>query len=158
MGFVTLNLDEVLRNTEQLTFDTAPLIYFIEKHPQYFDVMFEIMQRIDNKLLYGISSTVTLIEVLVHPMRSGNYELMERYESVLTDSRGFRLVPISSIVARRAAVLRASYNLKTPDAIHVATAIETGADAFLTNDIGLKRVNEIEIVILDDLESLSSSS
>jgi predicted nucleic acid-binding protein len=39
-----------------------------------------------------------------------------------------------------------------PDALHVACAIDTGCDAFLTNDTGIKRVSEIRILILDDLE------
>jgi len=61
-------------------------------------------------------------------------------------------VPISAGVAESAADLRARYNLRTPDALHVATAIDAGCDAFLTNDTGIKRVQEIAVLVLDDLE------
>jgi predicted nucleic acid-binding protein len=42
--------------------------------------------------------------------------------------------------------------MRTPDALHVATAIDAGCDAFLTNDTGIKRVHEIAVLVLDDLE------
>lgn len=46
----------------------------------------------------------------------------------------WQLVPISFEVLRRAAVIRAEHNLKPPDAIQAASAIEAKCDLFLTND------------------------
>jgi len=46
--------------------------------------------------------------------------------------------------------LRVAYGLKTPYAIHVATALLNGAQAFVTNDAGLKRVNELDVLVLED--------
>jgi len=46
--------------------------------------------------------------------------------------------------------LRVAYGLKTPDAIHMATALLNGAQAFVTNDAGLKRVNELDVLVLED--------
>lgn len=54
-------------------------------------------------------------------------------------------------LAEQAADLRARYNLRTPDAVQIATAIDTGCDAFLTNDIALKRVTEICVIVLSEL-------
>ena len=79
-------------------------------------------------------------------------ELVNDYENIIQNSIGFDLIPIDEQIARRAAHLRAQYNLKTPDALHVATALETGCQAFLTNDMGLKRVSEIRVLVLDELE------
>jgi predicted nucleic acid-binding protein len=62
------------------------------------------------------------------------------------------MFPVSLAIADSAARLRARYNLRTPDALHVATAINAGCQAFLTNDNTLKRVTELSILILDDLE------
>jgi predicted nucleic acid-binding protein len=61
-------------------------------------------------------------------------------------------IPVNETIAARAAYLRAKYRLRTPDALHAATAIVSGCDAFLTNDVTFRRVNEIPILILDDLE------
>ena len=54
-------------------------------------------------------------------------------------------------VAETAADLRASYNLRTPDALQLATAIVSGCQGFLTNDRGLIRVKTIPVLVLDDL-------
>ena len=43
------------------------------------------------------------------------------------------------------------YGIKTPDAIQIATALLGGATALVTNDDQLKRITEIEIVLLDEL-------
>ncbi|MDY0201998.1 MAG: hypothetical protein RBR40_13535 [Tenuifilaceae bacterium] len=47
-------------------------------------------------------------------------------------------------------MLRAKYALKTPDAIQLASALISLSDFFLTNDLRLKNVNEIEVITLDD--------
>jgi len=53
--------------------------------------------------------------------------------------------------------LRVAYGLKTPDAIHVATALLHGAQAFVSNDAGLKRVKELDVLVLEDyVERLQS--
>lgn len=147
-----MKLPAILQGVRQLAFDTAPLIYFVERHPSYFDRMLFIMRYVDRGLIAGVVSTMALTEVLVQPLRAGNATLTERYEAILSNSRDFRLEAVTSTVARQAAELRARYNLRTPDALHVATAIIAGCDAFLTNDSNIKRVNEISIFVLDELE------
>ena len=61
-----------------------------------------------------------------------------------------RLREVDYKISVRAAKLRAKYGLKTPDAIFVATAFEEGAQAFITNDIKLKRVEGIKMIILEE--------
>lgn len=151
-------LPDALRGIQHLGFDTAPLIYFIERHPAYFDRMLFIMQYVDGGLITGLSASIALTEVLVQPIRNGNSDLVRRYEAVLTHSRHFRLEPVTAGVARHAAQLRAKYNLRTPDALHVAAMLESGCDAFLTNDVGIKRVTELRILVLADLEFESPDS
>lgn len=102
--------------------------------------------------LRGFASTIAVAEVLVQPLRTNNKDLTERYEAVLSDSHSFQLEPVTVAVGRRAADLRARYNLRTPDALHVATAIVSGCDAFLTNDADIKQVTEINVLVLDELE------
>ncbi|MBC8163903.1 MAG: type II toxin-antitoxin system VapC family toxin [Roseiflexaceae bacterium] len=147
-----MKLPDALRGIRQIAFDTAPLIYFVERHPVYFDRMLLIMRYVDRGLIAGVASTVALAEVLVQPLRAENTTLAERYETVLAESYSFRLETLTTTAARRAGDLRARYNLRTPDALHVATAIEAGCDAFLTNDAGIKRVSEINVLVLDELE------
>ena len=63
----------------------------------------------------------------------------------------FILYPITIDVLREAAKLRAGQNFKTPDAIHIATAILSGCDHFLTNDDGFRRLAGIEVIVMSDL-------
>lgn len=49
----------------------------------------------------------------------------------------------------RAAELRAQHGFKTPDAIHLATALVQAADVFLTGDAGLTRCPGLQVVVLD---------
>ena len=57
-------------------------------------------------------------------------------------------------VADAAARLRAEYNLKTPDAIQAASAMSLQATGFISNDPAFKRLNTLDMLILDDLLSL----
>jgi len=86
------------------------------------------------------------------PLAKGNTDYEKAYVEMLINSNGIDLIPVSIAIARHAAQLRARHNLRTPDAIHVATALEAGCQAFLTDDLGLKRVSEIRVLVLDELE------
>lgn len=152
MGSSTLKISKALGNVSLLGFDTAPLIYFVEKHPLYFDLMETIMSTIADGTVSGISSTLTLTELLTQPLRLGKASLVNQYEAIMVNTIGFRLVPLDLKICRTAAELRAQHNLKTPDALQVAAAIQTECHAFLTNDAGLKRVTEIRVLVLDELE------
>ncbi len=101
--------------------------------------------------IIACSATITLTEVLNLPIQQHANQLIKDYEDILQNSRGFQLIPIDSSIARIAADLRAKYRLKTPDALQIATALETKSDAFLTNDFQLKRVQELPIIILSNL-------
>ncbi|MGH2515242.1 MAG: type II toxin-antitoxin system VapC family toxin, partial [Ktedonobacterales bacterium] len=103
--------------------DTAPLIYFIEANPTYVSLVRPFFQALDRGELSVITSTVTLGEVLVHPLRKGDAPLVQRYHDVLLGSGSLIMKQVISDIAEEAARLRAVYNLRTPDAIQLATAI-----------------------------------
>ncbi len=145
-------LTEALTGVTKLGFDTAPLIYFVERNPKYVDLMREVVRRVDGGQITGYSSMVALTEVLTKPKKVGDTKTESEYRDLLLHSRNFRLILIDSAIVERAADLRARYNLRTPDALQIAAALETGCQVFLTNDIQLKRVTELRVLILDELE------
>ncbi|MGE0826018.1 MAG: type II toxin-antitoxin system VapC family toxin [Candidatus Binatia bacterium] len=146
-------IDEVLVGVTSLGFDTAPLIYFVERHPAYVDSVREFIRRVDTGVILGYSSMVTLTEVLTQPKQKGNATLEQEYRDLLLHSRNFTLLPIDSVIAERAADLRARHRVRTPDALQIAAALTAGCQAFLTNDPQLKRVRAIRVLILDDLKN-----
>ncbi len=147
-----MKFDDLFSNIDKVAFDTAPIIYFVEKNVQFFDKILHIIRFVDNTSLDGIASVLLLTEVLTYPQKLNNQQLITQYETILSNNRSLTLLPVSRSIARYAATLRANYNIRTPDAIHLATAIEHKADIFLTNDIQLKRITEVSVIILDDIE------
>lgn len=145
-------LDNALAGVTRLGFDTSPVIYFVEAHPRYDALLTEVFQRVADGAFVGITSVITLSEVLVHPLRRGNTSLEQEYRDLLLRSDHFATHSIDPAIAARAAQLRASYGLRTPDALQLAAARAAGCEAFLTNDAALQRVTELRVLVLDDLE------
>lgn len=129
-------------------FDTAPIIYSVEKHIEYWPVMKALWVDSDASQFRLITSELTLLETLVQPVRDGKAELAMDYEVFLSD---FSLIPIATSILRTATELRAHLNLKTPDAIHAATALNSGCDYIIANDTAFRRLTNIEVVVLSDL-------
>ncbi len=118
--------------------DTAPLIAFIAKEEPYLDLVRPLFQAIDQGKIHAVTLTFTLIEVLVRPLREKDEALAAQYQEILTRAKYLMLLPLSETVALQAAELRATLNLRTPDAIQVATALIGGADTLITNDKRLR--------------------
>jgi predicted nucleic acid-binding protein len=152
MGRTLVKIADALRGVQRLCIETAPLIYYVEEHPKYIAKMDAIIQAVDDQSIEAFSSIITLTEVLNHPMKTGNKKLEQEYRDILVNSDSYRLVMINLQIAESAADLRARYGLRTPDALHGASALHTACDAFLTNDTRIKRVTELPILILDELE------
>ncbi len=103
--------------------------------------------------MVGITSIITLIEACVHPQRQGRLDLVRTYERSLLHSQQGRTLPVDAALARRAVVLRAQYDIHVPDALQIAAAIEHGATVFVTNDLRLARVQELDVLLLEDYAS-----
>jgi predicted nucleic acid-binding protein len=146
-----MKLDDALRGILTLGFDTAPIIYFAEANPNYDSLVTKIFEQIENGDIVGVTSVISLCEVLIYPLRNKDKKLLSRYREIMTQSPHFFTASINASIAEAAAKLRADYNLRTPDALQIATALENGCDAFLCNDKGLKRVTELKILVLDEL-------
>ena len=61
------------------------------------------------------------------------------------------MIALDARMAEIAADLRARYRLRTPDALQIAAALVTGCEAFLTNDAALRRVTDLQVLVLDEL-------
>ncbi|MCX6032237.1 MAG: PIN domain-containing protein [Chloroflexi bacterium] len=144
-------LSTELRGVTKLGLDTSPIIYFVEANPVYDALVTEVFKRVRDNKLTGVTSVITLTEVLVQPLRRGAHALQEEYRKLLLQSANFDVRPIDVAVAKRAADLRARYNLRTPDALQIAVARSAGCQAILCNDGQMERVTELRVLVLDQL-------
>jgi predicted nucleic acid-binding protein len=131
--------------------DTQVLVYSVERHPVYAPLLRPLWQAAQARTHPVVSTELALMEVLVLPLRNGDAVLVSQYERALLGTE-LRLIPLDQAVLREAARLRATLPpLRTPDAIHAATARLVGSSLFLSNDTGFRRVPGLNLILLDDL-------
>ena len=128
--------------------DTAVFIYFIQEHRDYLPLIEPIFRRADEGARELVTSALTLLEVLVVPYRAADRSLADRYEALLTRSRGIRMIDIGRDQLRMAAQLRGATGVKTPDALQLVAALSAGCKTFLTNDRRLPRIPGLRVLQL----------
>lgn len=105
-----------------------------------------------------ITSELTLLESLIHPLRGGASSLCAEYERTLLASE-LRLIPVTQPILREAARLRAhTPGLRTPDALHAATAFLSNCSLFFTNDTGFRRIPELPLTLLSEVVAPKADS
>lgn len=130
--------------------DTAPIIYSVEKHADYWSLLRPLWAASKAGQIFVASSELALLETLVGPLKSGDHDLATDYEQLLTATE-VKLLPVTLDTLKEAAKLRAQTNLKTPDAIHAATALASGCVQFITNDAAFRRVPRLPVVVLKEV-------
>jgi predicted nucleic acid-binding protein len=136
--------------------DTTPLIYYTEANPTYIEVVDPFFKAVERGEFIVVTSIVTLLEVLVRPFRDGDLELAQEYRDFLFDSDNVSIRFLSQKIVEEAARLRAFHNnIRTPDAIQMATAIDANASFFLTNDTRLPSLPNLKTLVLEDLKKES---
>lgn len=147
-----MKIDAALQGVQHLYLDAAPLIYFAEEHRAYIRKMDQILDLILKTPIQTVSSVLTMTELLVQPLKLGNTDLAQEYHDILVASKLCDPVSVTTDIAISGAAIRARNSLRTPDAVHVATALKEDCDAILTNDRDFRRVTDPDVLVLDDLE------
>lgn len=146
------SLAEIVNEVSVLFLDTAPVIYYTERVSSYLPLARPFFRRINAGVITAVTSPITLAECLVHPYRRGEKTLGEQFTTLITTEIHTRFVPTNAEIADRAARLRVQYNLRLSDALQIATAVYANCDAFLTNDKQLTRIQELQVIVLDELQ------
>lgn len=134
-----------------LALDSAIFIYHFEANPTYLPITKIVLSAIADGKCQGIISTVTIMEVTVWPWKQNRGDVARQYELLLANFPNLITVDVSRNVARKAAQLRALYNVRPADALLVATGLVSGATGWVSNDAKLRRLSpELEVFVLDD--------
>jgi predicted nucleic acid-binding protein len=145
-----LRLRRVIEKHEIIGLDTAPFIYYIEEVTPYADLLDPVFGRLENHSLRAVTSAVTLAEILAKPFADKNFSLVDEIKFTIKSFTSLSVVTIDEKLAEAAALIRARYTVRLPDALQIATAIHGEATLFLTNDKRVKKVDAIEILVLSD--------
>jgi predicted nucleic acid-binding protein len=129
----------------RLYLDANAIIYGVEGVEALRTSVLEWIDRVeaehDGMLL---TSELSLLECLVKPTRDGDERTVQEFQAFFNRER-LLLLEVTRPVLARAVEIRARHRFTTPDAIHLATAVLHGADAFLTSDRPLVRFDEIPV-------------
>lgn len=124
----------MIPNGSKVLLNTVALIYFLEENERYSKLAEKIFGRIESGELQGVLANLAFAELLVPLFRSGEPRAAAGLANRIFNFRNLEVVTLTTEISIEAARLRAEYSLRTPDAIHAATAIITQASGILTND------------------------
>ncbi len=138
----------ILPATGPVYVDTNSVIYHVERIEPYLSASKPLWDALDVGLVEVVASDLSLLEVLVKPLRDGNVSLVNLYRTVMLGTVGLTALPITHSILEEAARIRALFGLKSPDAIHAATSLAAGAKQFVTNDAVFRRVPGLAVELL----------
>ena len=141
----------LLAGLHLVALDTMVFVYHLANHPRYAALTTAVLEAVETGQLAGMTTTVTLAEIMTAPAKVGDRQAFQDYELYLTRFPNLQIAPLEVALARETALVRGATGLRTPDAIQVAAARLVNADAIITNDrrwIG--RVDRPAVVVLDE--------
>lgn len=128
--------------------DSSLFMYVWNRHPEFLEAAKKILTEVQDGREWGVLAEIGIIELLTGPKKHGRYAEAKEYKEKILNFPNLFIKNLNNNIVELASDLRAKYNLRTPDAIHIATAIDAGATVFYTNDKALKKVKEIKIQTL----------
>jgi predicted nucleic acid-binding protein len=136
-----------------LYLDTNIFIYAMEGFEDYKESLSNLFEDVGKNLVKAVTSELTIAEVLIKPIKDGKTELCRQFNAAIQSSGGLQVIPITRGVLLQAAKIRAGIGVRLPDAIHLATALLSGCNVFLTNDRSIAKHDIIQILYLSELIS-----
>ena len=150
MNGTALKLRRAIEKHRIIGLDTAPVIYYIEDIAPYADLLDPVFTLLENHALRAVTSTVTFAEILTKPFADKNFSLADEIKFTLKSFSSLSVALIDEKLAEAAALIRARYTIRLPDALQVAAAIQGEATLLLTNDKRIKKVDAVEVLVLSD--------
>jgi len=137
---------------QNIMLDTNAIIYFLDGTPDLFDLMRALFELVEQDRLKITLSVISEAELLVKPYREKNSTSIEAVSFFLEEFPNLKINLPNMEISRQAAKIRAESGLRLPDAMIVATAINTQCDLLLGNDIGLmqKASSYLPTIILSE--------
>ncbi len=133
---------------QKIAVDTTLLIYLLEQNEKYLEQVREIFHKIQRGHYEAVFASIGLIELMIGPKKQKQFYLANQFRHQVVTFPNLIIGNLNENVIELASSLSARYNIKIPDAIHIATAIDFQAEKFITNDFGLQKIKEIAVEVL----------
>ncbi len=138
-----------LRRRRRVALDTSIFVYHVEGNPRYLSATDHLFAWLERPLSSAVTSCISMTELLVQPIRESDEKLVGEFFLLLTRYPHLEWMPTTVPIAALAARFRATYRLRTPDALQAATAVYSAATGLITNDVSFRRLTEIQVLVLD---------
>ena len=126
----------------KIALDSMIFIYHFDRIEPYFAQTTKIFTKAQQGAYDIVTSLISLIEVLSPSAYRHTPNIIKEINIYFKEAHHLHVVDITWDIAQVAAKIRREYkHLRTPDAIQLATAIVSGADMFITNDVKLKKLS-----------------
>jgi predicted nucleic acid-binding protein len=142
-------LRSFLRRHRSIAIDTNVFIYALEANPRYAPFADHVFSWLEQAGHTGVTSTITMTELLVQPYRAGDEQRVNEFYALLSTYPNLEWIAPDLEIADAAAHIRAMYGLRTPDSLQAATALRSHVTGLVTNDPVFERVDLFETLVLD---------
>ncbi|HXK32731.1 MAG TPA: type II toxin-antitoxin system VapC family toxin [Dehalococcoidia bacterium] len=125
----------------RVALDTNGLLYFLTGDPVRGPLMREVLTLAVDGAIEAVIPAIVKLELMVGALRSEDARELHRVMELTEGVENVGSAEIDADTIAIGAEVRARSNLKTPDALVVATAITSGCSAILGNDRAMRRVD-----------------
>lgn len=135
--------------TKSVSIDSNFWIYHIEKETSFTD---EIITYLISEDISIDISIISITECLVLPLKHKDRIVEKQYNKIFQSLPNLFKTKVNEEISLLAADLRAKYSFKTPDAIHISTALYNQSKIFVTNDrqlLNKKRIQKLQILSIN---------
>lgn len=139
---------------KRVYFDTNPFIYFVEEHDIFYEAVKPIFQMVQDDEILAFTSEFTLTETLIKPYRDKDQSTIEAFEGLLMESGYFSLLGATKEIFLKAAQIGGETMMRTPDALHMTTALENHCDFFITNDKRIRDYGNVKVKVIQVMDLL----
>ncbi|MCL4377681.1 MAG: PIN domain-containing protein [Actinobacteria bacterium] len=141
-----------LNSNKSVSIDSSFFIYHLENIKPYNELTSITIKKISSGELFCNISTLVISELFVRPFKEKNFKNINLFEEFIRTFPNSKICDFDFDIAKLSAKIRAQSNLRTPDAVLIATAIARGSDVFITNDLNIKKFsdNKLQILVMED--------
>ncbi len=133
--------------------DSVAFIYLIENHPTNYTKVEDFLSQEVVKENPLVTSVITVSEFCVKPFRENDNAILLDFKNTI-EGLNIKVLDINCKIAEGSSKLRAKYKfLKTSDALQIASALLFACKRFLTNDVQLKQITELQVILIEELNN-----